>query len=139
MRRLTPLVAAVAATLVAVGCWSDPSGPGMAIAAAASPDTAGSGRYMFAFRVDDVSGSMAVTANGFPVWRQGVMARTAQNDVNLPLTSALVSGRNTAAVEVVPFRPAPPVPDAEPGPAEFVAVQRIQGRQRGFTYPDDAR
>ena len=134
MTRPALAVLAVALALVG-GCQTGATGAG--------PDAAQrdqeTGRYTLAFDVDDVSGSFVVTANGFPLRRDGVMARSTGDELSVDLTPALVSGRNTAAVEAAPFRPAPPVPDAEPGPAEFVATQRVQGRQRGFTYPDDAR
>ena len=98
MTRPALAVLAVALALVG-GCQTGATGAG--------PDAAQrdqeTGRYTLAFDVDDVSGSFVVTANGFPLRRDGVMARSTGDELSVDLTPALVSGRNTAAVEVVPI------------------------------------
>ena len=104
MRRPASFVALAAVLAAAAGCWSGSSGP--ASAAGPAPQTvaesAAGGRYTLALSVADVTGTVVAASNGFPVWRQGVAGRMTDDDLDLDLTPALVSGRNTASVRVVP-------------------------------------
>ena len=100
--RPRPVVAlAVSLALVALltGCRAESVGA----ADGAGPAVDPGGRYMLLFSVDDVSGAFAVKANGFPLNRDPVLARSTDDELAVELTPALVSGLNAASVEVVPI------------------------------------
>ena len=71
------------------------------------PPAAGdpTGEYVVRGVRDDVVGDLRLLVNGFPVWKGYGFAARSRPGAGLaaPATAALVSGRNEAAVEVVPF------------------------------------
>ena len=93
---LTALLAVVA--VLPAGCERAGASPGGASAADST------GEYSVRFESDGFAGSYVLTANGFPVERPPftISARLGQEFAAF-LTPALVSGPNTAAVEVTPF------------------------------------
>ena len=97
------LAAFALAVLAFAACGSGTGGPagdrtGDPSRVARSP----AGTYHLSFEVAEMTGGEVLTANGFPVWTQRVVARSARDYVAPALTSALVTGRNTAAALVTP-------------------------------------
>ena len=102
---LAHLLTAALVWLAAVGSPLVGCGPG---GAAAQDDPArgdSTGQYVVGGVFDDVTGAVTTLVNGLPVGgRLGFMAALAPGTgVDTYMTPALVSGRNTASVEVVPF------------------------------------
>ena len=108
MRRRLPFAAftvvVVLATALTLGCRVGSSVPASAAGSATQPvpESEAVGRYTLALSIVDVTGTVVATSNGFPVWRQGIAGRMTNDELDLDLTAALVSGRNTASVRVVP-------------------------------------
>ena len=136
--RLPFVVAAVLAVAIAALSWSaranDPAdGP---------PEPPG--RYAVDGEVVELAGQLTVLSNGFPVYRDRMGGRDPEGTkLTSALTSALVSGRNTAGYAVAPFiARAGDRPD--PYPARFTvrvlgpdgAV--VAGSERGVAASDSA-
>ena len=138
MSRLPFVVAAALTVAIAALSWSartdDP---------ADGPDPEPS-RYAVDGEVVDLAGQLTVLANGFPVHRSSMGVLSPEGTkLTSALTSALVSGRNTAGYAVAPFLAR--VGDrVEPLPARFTvrvlgpdgAV--VPGSERGVAASDSA-
>ena len=98
-----PLLLALAAALAVVVAGCGPADANSSSGETAEGDS--TGQYVVGGVFDDVSGRITTTVNGFPLGtRVPFMSRLASGTgIDTWATPALVSGRNVAAVEVVPY------------------------------------